>query len=1048
MKFTHPYFIRAINRRKNIEYCNMNVKPLALIEFKKYVSFLFNHAERVEELKELYFQEIIKADIPMLKFFKLFDDEELKKLTGQSLINFLNQVIEGTVVEGAIQNIKNWKEGKLPGIPKEKVEINDIVRVYSIRKLVCLHFFSFYSSDFSTYATVTEELEHLHNMIVEYAFQTYLEIHQEKLFQEKEFTSSILNNSVSAILAFDRDLRITEWNSVFERWHSLEREEVIGKKMFELFPQYEHREEGKAMMAVFEGEHVFIPERPLEVINGYYEANIVPLYDKNNVIIGGVSIIQETTHRREAGENLQAAYDQLQRQQLELISTNNILQKNQEALTITNQQLVEKQETLDHQSNTLRETVLELQKSRQHIINARDYYLQILEDFPALIWRAGIDGSFNYFNKSWLKFTGRHQEQECGKGWLEGIHPDDKEKYFDTYYEAFKEQKPFVVDYRLKNNEGNYRYLASFGKPMLGLENEFIGYIGTCFDIQDRIDAEHLIREKNDELISALNALTYAEEKLKQTNVELEKRVAARTRKLAASEEKLRQALDQMIQLNDELAGRENFLNSIIDQSPVSTCILDEKGTQIRVNKACLDLFGVPDASLGIGKYNILKDDTLKGGPFFKDIEAVFTKGEIAHFETDYDLSQVKHIAIPMGKKISLIATIFPIKDARGKIAGAVVKHEDITEKKHAESALRKSEEQLRLITDAIPVLISYVDKEKKYQFVSMEYERWFNLNRSDFLGKKVVDILGEKAYKNILPYFNRALNGEQVHIDTQQDYKNGSRYINANFIPNIVNDEVEGIYTLIYDISERKKTEQMMEKLYDEARKRNKELNRINTDLDNFIYTASHDLKSPVANLEGLLNHMQRIMKQKAEEQEVLLLDMMQFSINKLKKTIQDLVEITKVQKEIDQEKEKISFQQITEDIKSNILPLIKESGATIIENFKVKEIEYGKSHLQSIIYNLLSNAIKYRDPIRRTIVKISTSAPNGRVKLSVEDNGLGMTELQQKKLFIMFRRLHTHVEGTGIGLYTIKRIIENNGGSITVSSKAGEFSRFDVLF
>jgi signal transduction histidine kinase len=107
-----------------------------------------------------------------------------------------------------------------------------------------------------------------------------------------------------------------------------------------------------------------------------------------------------------------------------------------------------------------------------------------------------------------------------------------------------------------------------------------------------------------------------------------------------------------------------------------------------------------------------------------------------------------------------------------------------------------------------------------------------------------------------------------------------------------------------------------------------------------------------------------------------------------------------------------------------------------------------WAPKHLRSIIYNLLSNAIKYRHPARVPDVQLRAAHRGDHVVLEVQDNGLGLTPQQQGKLFGIFSRLHTHVEGTGVGLYTVKRIVENGGGTITVQSQPDVGTTFRVTF
>jgi two-component system, sensor histidine kinase and response regulator len=244
-----------------------------------------------------------------------------------------------------------------------------------------------------------------------------------------------------------------------------------------------------------------------------------------------------------------------------------------------------------------------------------------------------------------------------------------------------------------------------------------------------------------------------------------------------------------------------------------------------------------------------------------------------------------------------------------------------------------------------------------------------------------------------------------------------------------------------------KRRTEEL-EKKNLELETKNLELKKTNNDLDNFVYTASHDLKGPIANLEGLISILYNKIKPVAGPEEARLFDMIRISISKFNNTIKDLTEITKVQKDLEADLETVSFQEVASDIKSDIRKLITDAQATILEEFEVPEIMYAKKNLRSILYNLITNGIKYRSPERVPEIHLQTFQENGYTVLCVQDNGLGLSPNQQSKLFNMFKRLHTHVEGSGIGLYIIKRIIENSGGKIGVESELGRGTTFKVLF
>jgi len=132
------------------------------------------------------------------------------------------------------------------------------------------------------------------------------------------------------------------------------------------------------------------------------------------------------------------------------------------------------------------ENEIELLKQKQIEVNkAKELYLKIFEDFPALIWRSRLDKLCDYFNRTWLEFTGRTMEQEFGYGWAEGVHPEDFDRCVEIYVNSFEKREAFLMEYRMKNKHGEYCWIRDFGRPFYDLDNTFLGYIGSCYDITE-----------------------------------------------------------------------------------------------------------------------------------------------------------------------------------------------------------------------------------------------------------------------------------------------------------------------------------------------------------------------------------------------------------------------------------------------------------------------------------------------------------------------------------------------------------------------------------
>ncbi len=232
----------------------------------------------------------------------------------------------------------------------------------------------------------------------------------------------------------------------------------------------------------------------------------------------------------------------------------------------------------------------------------------------------------------------------------------------------------------------------------------------------------------------------------------------------------------------------------------------------------------------------------------------------------------------------------------------------------------------------------------------------------------------------------------------------------------------------------------------------KNDQLQKTNRDLENFIYTASHDLRSPITNIEALMMVLKKritganCLDEGIEE----VLDRVTASVARLNRTIIDLTEISRLQQDLEESlsDEVVNVKDAYEDIMADITHAGEAGRCFIQTDFQVHQLQFSKKNFRSILYNLLSNAIKYQSPERECIIRLRTRLEAPYVVLSVQDNGLGMSERHQQQLYTMFKRFHDHVEGSGIGLFMVKRIIDNAGGKMTVQSEEGKGSEFTVYF
>src|SRR5437762_2002865 len=149
----------------------------------------------------------------------------------------------------------------------------------------------------------------------------------------------------------------------------------------------------------------------------------------------------------------------------------------------------------------------QLQVSDAGLRESEERFRSVADAAPVLIWMSGMDKLCTFFNKPWLKFTGRGLEQELGNGWAEGVHPDDLQKCLEVYTEAFDARQPFVMQYRLRRNDGEYRWVADQGVARYNAQGEFAGYIGSCVDVTELVSKDEALRESEERMRLAAEAV-------------------------------------------------------------------------------------------------------------------------------------------------------------------------------------------------------------------------------------------------------------------------------------------------------------------------------------------------------------------------------------------------------------------------------------------------------------------------------------------------------------------------------------------------------------
>ena len=278
--------------------------------------------------------------------------------------------------------------------------------------------------------------------------------------------------------------------------------------------------------------------------------------------------------------------------------------------------------------------------------------------------------------------------------------------------------------------------------------------------------------------------------------------------------------------------------------------------------------------------------------------------------------------------------------------------------------------------------------------------------------------------------------------------------------------------YTTLEDISERKQLQSQVQQhthalelvneqlavfneelqvANEELLEANGQLGKVNAELDTFVYAASHDLRAPISNLEGLVQAL--VVELPADTQQLAevapILDLMRQSMAQFGQTLDRLADFGAAQAADELVREQVNLGVILEEVRQAVAPqLAATQGQLLVDLAGDPSLWFAAKHMYSVVLNLVSNALKYRHPARLPVVRVRSYRDLNRLVVEVQDNGLGLSEGQQRQLFRLFTRLHSHVEGTGVGLYLVRKILDNAGGSVQVKSEVGRGSTFTAIF
>lgn len=360
---------------------------------------------------------------------------------------------------------------------------------------------------------------------------------------------------------------------------------------------------------------------------------------------------------------------------------------------------------------------------------------------------------------------------------------------------------------------------------------------------------------------------------------------------------------------------------------------------------------------------------------------------------------------------------------------------------KQSEQALRQSESRMRAVLEAIPDMIFEMDREGKIlNFVPSSTINPL-LPSDEFIGRNISQVMPPDVADQTIFNIERALESGMLQVF---EYKLPADHENKYFEASVVRSDAETVIVMVRDITVRKWAETEREELINQLEKQKDELEQKNTELTQFTYTVSHDLKSPLVTINGYLGYIEQDAASGNMERLRKDTHRIQEAVQKMHALLTELLELSRIGRMMNAP-EMIPFQDLVRAALDNIHGRLAAHNITIQHQPNLPAVHGDRQRLIEVLQNLLENAAKYMGEQVDPRIEIGQhGVENNKPIFYVKDNGIGIALEYHERIFGLFNKLDPRSEGTGIGLALVKRIVEVHGGRVWLESELGKGSTF----
>lgn len=468
-------------------------------------------------------------------------------------------------------------------------------------------------------------------------------------------------------------------------------------------------------------------------------------------------------------------------------------------------------------------------------------------------------------------------------------------------------------------------------------------------------------------------------------------------------------------------------LAALIDSADDAILSLNLAGYIVTANNTALSLFG----AYCQGKRFIDQ---------FSNTTAQQLGAELSHMQQNNRGATIIVTLKRHTQQLTFALTLSPLRSEQNRLIGFSVIAKDITRS-------QKEQERFRLAVEAAPNAMIMINQSGEIVLFNSEAEAMFGYSAEELNGKSIHQLIPlelRQAHQSHVAKFFQA--PEQRSMGKRQGTLQGRRKSGECFpievgLTPVESDNKLYVISSIVDISERQQQQARLNTL-------NEELMRKNQEMEQFIYTVSHDLKAPLVTIAGFATRLRNAPNINLPEKQIHQIDRILVNVKAMETLLQDLLQLSRIIKR-DLQKTWVHTLTALNKVLNTLEEQTTKSGAEITIEPAIGDVYAQESLLLQCLQNLISNALKYTKPGEKPIIHICSIVEQHRSGLVIKDQGVGIAPQHQERVFNVFERLNPQVcEGTGVGLSIVKAIMEKHSGQVTMHSTEGVGTEFILMF